>query len=96
MKSVFKFLHFLSAIYVWIGFYYSYVTEYDENYGHLLSSLFVSTIFSIVSIYLLVKRYRQGFRRHIGPILYLLFSSPFTIIAMMIIAKDVFGFRMAN
>jgi hypothetical protein len=86
-----KILLVLSSFAIWLQVYLAKVSDYDDNYGYIISGLLYSVVLSTLWIVFFARK-KDLFNKHkLFYFLFLVFNSPFSICIFVYFYSLIFG-----
>lgn len=96
LEIIYITLLFLITIAIWRLIYNAQFLFYDDNYGSLLGAFFLSFWATVVLIIIWFKRRTIIMNCKWITILFLIYSSPFTVALVSIYYQEIFGVMLKN
>jgi hypothetical protein len=84
----------LLTIFIWGQIYSAQFLPYDENFGRLIVTFFISVALLVTGIVLLILRIEVVRRNLLLTILFLVINSPVTVVWIVLEYEAIFGSRL--
>lgn len=89
-------LLFFNTVFIWLSLKSAGHLPYDDNYATLLLSLIASILGCIVILYFCLKKRRSLLKNWVVVIVFLITSSPISILYACSYYKEIFGMTLAH
>lgn len=91
VNYIYRAVLFIALIVVWVDMYQAHTIAYDENYGHFINAILISSVLTIAMVIAYFVKFKTTRIDIVYSVIFLVLASPVTILAFIWIYQCIAG-----